>query len=64
MSIGCLRGIWPFRGVVDGVTVNVLPGAGTEGLVGAIVMCLVGFAVVVGLTFVGGRVEGGDDGHL
>lgn len=64
LMLGCLRGIWPFRGVVDGVTVNVLPGAGTEGLVGAIVMFVVGLAVVVGLTFVGGRVEGEDDGHL
>jgi len=53
LMLGCLRGIWPFRDTVDGVVVNVAP-AGPE-VTGAIVLFVVGAALVAALSVAGRR---------
>ena len=56
LMLGCLRGIWPFQQVVDGALVNILP-AGDAGVTGAAIAAVVGFVLVVALSFVGARFE-------
>lgn len=56
LMLGCLRGIWPFQQVVDGALTNVMP-AGDAGVASAAVAAVVGFVLVVILSFVGARFE-------
>lgn len=60
LMVGCLRGIWPFRATVDGTTVNALPDAWNATVGTAIAACLVGFAIVAGLTYVGTLMDEGE----
>lgn len=55
LMLGCLRGIWPFQASVEGIPVNILPGAQTTDLVPAVVMFIVGLVLVTGLTIFGAR---------
>lgn len=57
LMVGCLRGIWPFREVVEGVASNVYPTAQTPALIPSAVAAVAGIAIVVGLSFLGSRVE-------
>jgi putative membrane protein len=56
LMLGCLRGIWPLRHEVGGVAMNVMPGEVAGGaVVAAGVACVVGAALVAGLTIIGQR---------
>lgn len=55
LMVGCLRGIWPFRDTVEGVPVNILPTGQTPSLGAAVATCLLGVAIVVGLSLLGSR---------
>ena len=57
LMVGCLRGIWPFRATVDGQTVNALPEAFDATVIAAAVACLVGAAIVTGLTLAGSALD-------
>ncbi len=54
LMIGCLRGIWPFRKLMPGgVEVNVWPATFGVEVLSALGVCLLGVAIVIGLSFVG-----------
>lgn len=55
LMVGCLRGVWPFRRTVDGVTVNVLPSTFGPRVVLALASLLAGCLIVFVLTRYGGR---------
>ncbi len=57
LMLGCLRGIWPFQTMVEGVAANVLPSAQTAGVGEAAAALVVGIVIVVALTIVGSRLE-------
>lgn len=54
LMVGCLRGIWPFRATVEGMTVNVWPQTMANGVITALVAFVVGMVIVGTLTWVGG----------
>jgi putative membrane protein len=60
LMVGCLRGIWPFRASVDGLTVNVWPTTFNSAVFGALAACLVGGMLVAGLTAFGRQLRGSD----
>jgi putative membrane protein len=53
LMIGCLRGVWPYRVVRNGVTMNVLPATVTPTVRNGILFALVGFIVVFSLSWFG-----------
>ena len=55
LMIGCLRGIWPFQQVIDGVPSNVLPGSEFPALGPAVATMILGFGLVVLLSVLGNR---------
>lgn len=55
LMIGCLRGIWPFRAELAGVTTNVVPKAFDASVGYAIVAAVVGIVVVAAFTLWGRR---------
>ena len=57
LMVGCLRGIWPFRATIDGVTVNALPSAFDATAVSALIAFVVGLTIVGGLTVAGRYLE-------
>jgi putative membrane protein len=61
LMLGCLRGIWPFRASVDGLTVNVWPTTFNSAVFGALAACLVGGMLVAGLTVFGRQLRGQDN---
>lgn len=63
LMIGCLRGVWPFRMTVDGVTRNILPGTVTPSVKSGLTLMVVGSLIVILLTVVSGPSAGsvGDD---
>jgi putative membrane protein len=65
LMVGCLRGIWPFQTQVDGRLVNHVPDALGPDVYAAAGACLVGFAIVGGLTYAGSATggAGNDEAH-
>jgi putative membrane protein len=61
LMLGCLRGIWPFRTSVDGMTTNVWPASFDSAVFGALAACLIGGMVVAALTVFGRRMRAMDD---
>ena len=57
LMVGCLRGIWPFQKLEDGVPLNVFPSAEFPGVWAAVVTIVVGFALVVLLSVLGSRFD-------
>jgi putative membrane protein len=53
LMVGCLRGIWPFRAIEAGVSVNTLPTAFDTHVVHAMATFLIGVAIVATLTYFG-----------
>ena len=53
LMVGCLRGIWPFRRVVDGMVVNVVPNTMSDVVLWALLTFAVGLVIVGGLTWAG-----------
>lgn len=58
LMVGCLRGIWPFRSVADGLTVNVMPDSFSPLVMSALAMFAVGMVVVGVLTWAGNMRSG------
>lgn len=59
LMLGCLRGIWPFRGMASGYVVNVMP-AGINGtVIASIIAALVGAVLVTVLGKIGGAHQSG-----
>lgn len=63
LMVGGLRGIWPFRQMVDGQVVNVFPAAFDATVAAAMVTAVIGAAAVLGLSWAGSRISDGDDGE-
>ncbi len=57
LMLGCLRGIWPFRSVADGVIVNVMPEGMSTEVVHAAITFVVGLIIVGALTWLGNMRE-------
>ena len=57
LMVGGLRGIWPFRQVVDGVVLNTMPTEVDGTLIAVGIAALVGAAAVTGLSWLGRRKE-------
>lgn len=53
LMVGCLRGIWPFRAVEGGVSVNTWPATFDAQVVHAMAAFLVGITIVATLTYFG-----------
>jgi len=53
LMVGCLRGIWPFRAVESGVSVNTWPATFDAQVVHAMAALLVGITIVATLTYFG-----------
>jgi putative membrane protein len=67
VMFGSLRKVWPWQAVSDGLTVNLAPPAdiwsGEQGLAWALLLALVGAAVVILLDWASARSEGASPGH-
>ncbi|MFU8806635.1 MAG: DUF368 domain-containing protein [Bradymonadaceae bacterium] len=59
LMVGCLRGIWPFRGTADGVIINVWPQVIDNTVIAAGITFLVGAAIVFVLTWAGRKKDEG-----
>lgn len=57
LMLGCLRGVWPYREVREGVVVNVVPETMTPTVENGLLFLGLGFVVVVSLSFVGSLEE-------
>ncbi len=57
LMIGCLRGIWPFRAEIEGVTQNVMPEAFDANVGYALAAAVVGIVIVALFTWWGSREE-------
>lgn len=53
LMLGCLRGVWPYRIVRDGVTMNEFPAALTPTVQNGILFALLGFVIVFSLSWLG-----------
>lgn len=60
LMVGGLRGIWPFREMVDGRIVNVMPTTMDGTTVAVIIAAVVGAILVLGLTWLGSRQSSSD----
>lgn len=52
LMVGCLRGVWPFRTTVDGVTQNYLPNSFGKIEMMTVLFMGIGFLIVLLLTFI------------
>jgi len=59
LMIGCLRGIWPFRGMEGGIEVNVIPASFDASVSIALICCVAGMAIVGGITWLGHKKSAG-----
>ncbi|TXD38527.1 DUF368 domain-containing protein [Lujinxingia vulgaris] len=59
LMLGCLRGIWPFRGMAGGYVVNVMPAGVDATVVASIIAALVGAVLVTVLGKVGSAHQSG-----
>lgn len=55
LMLGCLRGIWPFRSVVDGQVINVMPESVSPLVFSALATLIVGVIIVGALTWLGAK---------
>ncbi len=60
LMVGCLRGVWPYRVVREGVTMNVLPDTVTNAVLNGFLFFIVGFVIVFTLSWFG---TSGDSAH-
>jgi putative membrane protein len=63
LMVGCLRGIWPFRAEIEGVTRNVMPQAFDANVGLALAAAVVGMVIVALFTWWGRREEAAAIAH-